>query len=67
MTENVSGLDEYLTDLKKTNVKIKNFNTNVDNILNDSDIIILQKNYEYLFWSILAVGTLLISMNVVKK
>jgi len=28
---------------------------------------VLQKNYDYLFWSILAVGTVLVSMNVLKK
>jgi hypothetical protein len=67
MNKNVKGLSNYLTDLNKTDVKVNNFNTNIDNILNDSDIIALQKNYEYLFWSILAVGAVLISMNVVKK
>lgn len=67
MNKNVTGLGNYLTDLNKTDKKIKNFNTNIDNILSDSDISTLQKNYEYLFWSILAVGTVLISMNVVKK
>ena len=39
----------------------------VDNILNDSDITVLQENYAYLFWSILAVGTVLVTMNVSKK
>jgi len=67
MNKNVSGLGNYLTDLNKTDNKIKHFNTNIDNILNDSDISTLQKNYEYLFWSILAVGSVLISMNVLKK
>ena len=39
----------------------------VDRILDDSDIVVLQKNYDYLFWSILAAGTVLVSMNIVKK
>jgi hypothetical protein len=39
----------------------------IDNIVNDSDIVVLQKNYDYLFWSILAAGTVLITMNVIKK
>jgi hypothetical protein len=69
MNNNVKGLGNYITDLTNTDKQIKylNTNTNMDNILNDSDIITLQKNYEYVFWSILAIGTLLISMNVMKK
>jgi hypothetical protein len=42
-------------------------NKNIDNILNDSDIVILQKNYNYLFWSILAAGTVLVSMNLARS
>ena len=39
---------------------------NINNILNDSDIYVLQQNYNYLFWAILASGMLLVSMNVLK-
>ena len=66
--KNMEGLGEYLKDFKKTNNNIKNINTGtVENILNDSDITVLQKNYEYLFWSILAAGTVLITMNMSKN
>ena len=69
--DNTSGIGDYLTDLKQTNVNIvdvaKNTNGNVRNILKDSDIVVLQKNYEYLFWSILAAGTVLVSMSVIQK
>lgn len=64
---NVTGIDDYLTNLNKTNKKITNFSTNMDNILDDSDIVALQKNYDYLFWTILATGTVLVSMNIVKQ
>ena len=40
---------------------------NMNNIVSDSDIVVLQKNYNYLFWTILATGTVLISMNMIKK
>ena len=40
---------------------------NIENILSDSDIVVLQKNYDYLFWSILATGTVVVAMNIVKK
>jgi hypothetical protein len=64
---NSQGLNNYITDIKKTNKKIKAFNTNADNILQDSDIVVLKQNYDYLFWSILAVTTVIISMNIIKK
>jgi hypothetical protein len=59
--------DEYVKDIGITNKKIKQFSTNMNRILDDSDIVVLQKNYDYLFWSILAVGAVIISMNIVKK
>lgn len=66
-SKNMEGLGDYLKDYKKTNTTIKNFSTNIENILNDSDITVLQKNYDYLFWSILATGAVLVTMNIVKK
>jgi hypothetical protein len=65
--KNVAGLKGYLNDLTQNTNKINNFNNSIDNIVNDSDIVVLQKNYDYLFWSILAAGTVLISMNIIKK
>jgi len=67
-SKNTEGLGDYLKDFKKINNNIKKLNTsNVENILNDSDITVLQKNYDYLFWSILAAGTVLVTMNIAKK
>jgi len=67
MVQNVRGLGDYLTQLKSLNGKVTNFDTSVDNILNDSDITVLQNNYNYLFWSILAMGTIMVTMNIAKK
>ncbi len=68
---NVNGISNYLNDLTNTNVNIvKTSGENqvgIQNILKDSDIVVLQKNYDYLFWSILAAGTVLVSMNIMKK
>jgi hypothetical protein len=70
-TTNNSGIDKYLKDIITTNSKIGvvvgENNGNIHNILKDSDIVVLQKNYDYLFWSILAAGIVLVSMNIVKK
>lgn len=64
---NIDGIQNYLNEIKTVNHKINNFGTNVENILNDSDITVLQKNYDYLFWTILATGTVLVAMNIIKK
>ena len=64
---NISGLQNYLSDLKSTNEQIENIDSSMTRIVNDSDIVVLQKNYNYLFWSILASGTVLVTMNIVKK
>lgn len=62
-------LGKYLVQYKVTDAKLNSYNsavnTNVQNILNDSDIIVLQENYKYMFWTTLAVGTVLLSMNIV--
>ena len=62
-------LGKYLTEYKITDKKLDSYNssvnTNIQNILNDSDITVLQQNYKYMFWTTLAVGTVLLSMNVV--
>ena len=65
--KNINELNNYVNNINYANNKIKGFNTNVDNILKDSDIVVLQKNYDYLFWSIIATATVLVSINIVKK
>ena len=66
---NNEGSQNYMNELNQTKNIIDNMNTElkINNILNDSDIVVLQKNYSYLFWSILAVGVVLLSMNIVKN
>jgi hypothetical protein len=68
--KNVKGINTYLNDLNETNTEIDNFSENIspslNNILNDSDIFVLQQNYDYLFWAILASGVVLVSMNIIK-
>ena len=40
---------------------------NIQNMLNDSDIRTLQKNYSYILFSILAAGSILVAMNIMKN
>jgi len=39
----------------------------INSMLSDTDIRVLQENYSYIFWSILAVGLLTITVNQIKK
>jgi len=66
---NVLGLTDYVDGLKNATDKINGItgDGNINNILKDSDIVVLQKNYDYLFWSILATGSVLVAMNIVKQ
>ena len=57
----------YLNQLDETRKKINNITKSANNIINNSEIVVLQRNYEYLLWSILAIGTVLISVNVARK
>jgi hypothetical protein len=68
-TANISGTDEYIKNIKTMNDKMSSVaeKGNINNILKDSDIVVLQKNYDYLFWSILAAGSVLVSMSIIKK
>jgi hypothetical protein len=65
-SKNVVGVKDGLKDLKKIQKKIKNFNLSTSNILDNSDIVVLQQNYNYMFWSILAIGTVIVSMQISK-
>jgi hypothetical protein len=64
--KNVEGIQEYLTGIGNANGKVSNFDTTFERILTNSDINVLKQNYNYLFWSILAAGTVIVSINVMK-
>lgn len=62
---NAITMDGASAEYAKVTVdKTPEFN-NLNGIINDSDIRVLQENYSYMFWSILAVGTVAISLNVI--
>jgi hypothetical protein len=67
--KNMKGLDNYVENMENTTNKISGLNknmNNINNIVDDSDITVLQQNYNYIFWSILATGTIIVSMNILK-
>ena len=65
--KNMKESDVYLSELQKNKNSIQNMTTGLSNILETSDIVVLQRNYNYMFWSVLAVGIVLVSVTVVKK
>lgn len=61
------NLREY-SSVTSTADTIKNTSIATTNgMLTDSDLVVLQENYGYLFWSIFAVGLVVVTMNVMKK
>jgi hypothetical protein len=77
--KNLSTMNKNINELNEINNKIDVIteptttgiesmtNRDIENILKDSDIVVLQKNYKYLLWSILAAGTVLITMNISQR
>lgn len=57
-----------IKDVYSTNHQIKNFdlNNNIDNMLKEKEIKTLQENYSYMFWSIIAITTVLVAINIKK-
>jgi hypothetical protein len=58
-----------LQNLPSNNIEgMQNLNMNdLNGMLSDSDLRVLQGNYSYIMWSILAVGVLTITINTMKK
>lgn len=68
--ENIKGTKKYLNDYEVTSKQIKREKkqgSNIDAILDDSNVVVLQENYNYVMWSVLAVGVVIVSMVLVKK
>jgi hypothetical protein len=39
----------------------------VNGMLSNTDIVVLQENYNYIFWSVLAIGIVTVTINLMKK
>jgi hypothetical protein len=62
---NIEGMQNFTSEVN-TNSKRLNMN-DINGMLTDTDLIVLQGNYSYILWSILAVGVLTITINTMKK
>ena len=58
-----NNLDE-LKNIDKTYTLWKTEDRNLDNMLNDSNLNVLHENYNYILWTSLALGTLIITLKV---
>lgn len=82
LNENAEQFKKDLENYKQTNLKIKkeknlpsnniegmqNLDMNdLNSMLSDSDLRVLQENYSYIMWSILALGILTVAINTMKK
>jgi hypothetical protein len=70
ISTNSNAREEYMNDITSNNENETNefyISNNIQNMLNDSDISTLQKNYSYLLLSILAAASVLVAMNVVQN
>ena len=70
VSEQIVKNTNYFNDNTKKYIELakqkKQANQGLENILQDSDIVVLQENYNYMFWSILTVGTVILTLNTIK-
>lgn len=67
VSKNQLGLVDYSGQMIDTDKKIKSFPLGANPIIEDSNIVLLQKNYEYLLWSSLAIGVVIVTMGYYRK
>ena len=63
-------IDSDLNNYNNLILDIQNYKkgeTNMNNIVKDTNLLVLYQNYNYIFWSILAISTVIISMKMVGK
>jgi len=61
-------LDQNLELYRSISLQYKNVNMdNINGIMNDSDIRVLQQNYSYILWSILAIAIIAILINLIRR
>ena len=80
MKDNINGINKNISQESTTihekinddfneyqdRTKLRRNMKNNDNIVKDSNILVLQQNYTSMFWTVLATGAVLVSMAVVK-
>jgi len=66
-TVNMKIRKELELDSNTNNIEgMMNMN-DVNGMLSNTDIVVLQENYNYIFWSVLAIGIVTVTINLMKK
>jgi len=63
----VNNMDKYKKINEEFSKQSSSYAVNINGILSETDQQVLQQNYNYMFWSILAIGIIIIIMNMKKK
>ncbi len=59
-------MEEYKKLNSQNNIEGMKTMDDLNGMLTDSDLLVLQGNYSYIMWSILAVGILTVTVNTMK-
>jgi hypothetical protein len=63
----VGSIDKYEKINEEYSTGAIKYAVNISGILSDTDQLVLENNYSYMFWSILAIGAIIITMNLKKR
>jgi hypothetical protein len=67
---NSEKIDADLKNYNKVMMDIQNYKKdepNMNNIVKDTNLLVLYQNYNYMFWTILAISTMIVSMKMMGK
>jgi hypothetical protein len=63
----LKSIDKYKEIKNEFTKNTVTYSVNISGILTDTDQRVLQENYSYMYWSILAIGIIIIIINMKKK
>jgi Skp family chaperone for outer membrane proteins len=64
--QNMTGNNNNNNNNSRFKENFSNNISSIERIVQESDIVVLQKNYEYLFWTILAAASVIVAINIGK-
>ena len=69
ISNNIKGMKQKgINNIGMNKEGMQNLNINdIDGMLTDADLIVIQENYSYAFWSILAIVILIVAINTMKN
>jgi len=61
------NIDKYNTIQQKIKESFTNKSDILNGILSDTDLVVLHENYSYIFWNILAIASVILTLKVINK